>query len=100
MKIVINIPEEIKGKRDAGKVLSSDEIATVCMAIKSGTPLPKGHGDLIDRSNIYKATYADEDNLTGIGMTLEEMDAYNSGIDAMYALVRGAKPIIEADKEK
>lgn len=48
MKIVIDIPEEIKQKRDAGKVLSSEEIATVCVAIKNGTPLPAGHGRLID----------------------------------------------------
>lgn len=52
MQIVIDIPEEIKKKRDAGKVLSSEEIATVCMAIKNGTPLPKGHGDLVDFDKI------------------------------------------------
>lgn len=68
-------------------------------AFVNGTPLPKGHGDLIDRSKIYKAIPAEEDNCTGIGMTLEEMDAYNEGIDAMYSLVKGARPIIEADKE-
>ena len=49
MQIVIDIPEEIKQKRDAGKVLSNEEISTVCMAIKNGTPLPKGHGCLIDQ---------------------------------------------------
>lgn len=52
MQIVIDIPEEIKKKRDAGKVLSSEEITTVCLAIKNGTLLPKGHGDLIDRSKL------------------------------------------------
>ena len=31
-------------------------------------------------------------------MTLDEMDAYNKGIGAMYSLVQGAKPIIEADR--
>lgn len=68
--------------------------------VKNGTPLLKNHGDLIDRSKIYKAIPAEEDNSTGMGMTFEEMDAYNEGIDAMYSLVRSAKPIIEADKEK
>lgn len=48
MQIVIDIPEEIKQKRDAGKVLSNEEISTICMAIKNSTPLPKGHGRLID----------------------------------------------------
>ena len=56
-------------------------------AVRDGIPLPKGHGDLIDRSKIYKAIPAEEDNCTGAGMTFEEMDAYNEGIDAMYNLV-------------
>ena len=52
MQIVIDIPEEIKKKRDEGKVLSSEEIATVCVAIKNGASLPKRHGDLIDKNKI------------------------------------------------
>ena len=52
MQILIDIPEEIKKKRDAGKVLSSEEIATVCMAIKNGTSIPKGHGCLIDKDDL------------------------------------------------
>lgn len=67
--------------------------------ILNGTVLPKGHGRLIDADKVCKAIYAEEDNCTGMGMTFDEMDAYNEGIDAMYSLVRGAKPIIEADKE-
>lgn len=67
-------------------------------AIANGTLLPKGHGDLIDRSKIYKAIPAEEDNCTGAGMTLEEMDAYNEGIDAMYSFVKGAPTIIEAER--
>lgn len=68
-------------------------------AIANGTVLPKGHGDLIDRSKIYKAIYAEEDNCTGMGMTLEEMDTYNDGIDAMYSLINSAPTIIPADKD-
>lgn len=52
MRLIIDIPEEIKQKRDAGKVLSSEEIATVCMAIKNSTPLHNGHGRLID-ANLF-----------------------------------------------
>ena len=99
MQIVINIPEE-----KYNQIINSYQGTTVRpkdyeIAIIKGTVLPKGHGDLIDRSKIYKAIPAEEDNCTGMGMTLEEMDAYNEGIDAMYRLVKGAKPIIEADKE-
>lgn len=68
--------------------------------IKNGMIIPKGHGDLIDKSNLHKAIYAEEDNCTGMGMMLEEMDAYNEGIDAMYNLVLGAKSIIEADRSE
>ena len=31
-------------------------------------------------------------------MTLEEMDAYNNGIDAMYSVIDRASTIIPADK--
>lgn len=96
MKIVIDIGE------DYYRIIKHDVEHGMdylpCILIANGKPLPKGHGDLIDRSKIYKAIPAEEDNVTGQGMTYEEMDAYNDGIDAMYSLVRGAKPIIEADK--
>ena len=37
----------------------------------------------INANDIRKPIYAEEDNCTGIGMTFDEMDAYNDGIDAM-----------------
>ena len=98
IELVIKIPE------GAYKLLKNEGVdwlgaEHILNAVANGTPLPKGYGDLIDRSKIYKAIPAEEDNCTGMGMTLEEMDAYNKGIDAMYALVKGADTIIEADKE-
>ena len=99
IELVIKIPEEEymlikqKMKLNVGGVTSEAE-----QIIANGTPLPKGHGELIDKSKICKAIPADEDNCTGMGMSDEEMDAYNEGIDAMYSLVKGARPIIEADK--
>lgn len=72
---------------------------TLMRAIINGIPLPKGHGDLIDRSKIGKAIPAEEDNCTGFGMTYDEMDAYNDGIDSMYDKVQRVEPIIEAYKE-
>ncbi len=98
IELVIKIPEELKNEFESEKwtALSCMEMKD---ALMNGTPLPKGHGDLIDRSKIYKAIPAEEDNCTGMGMTFEEMDAYNDGIDVMYALVKGARPIIEADTE-
>lgn len=124
MQIVINIPKEFEEHFNSDKfedslqrvrfdihkafvgnkdILSGNyEIETLDMlteAFLNGTPLPKGYGDLVDKSKIIKAIPAEEDNCTGMGMTYDEMCAYNDGIDAMYDLVQGAKPIIEADKE-
>ncbi len=86
----------ICGGMRSGKTL----LVTLLRAIRNGTPLPNGHGDLIDKSKICKAIPAEEDNCTGMGMSYDEMDAYNDGIDAMYNLVQNAKIIIEADKEE
>lgn len=103
IELVIKIAEEAyQGIVNANKAHSqwgNDLLGILCAGIANGTPLPKGHGDLVDRSKIYKAIPAEEDNCTGMGMTLEEMDAYNDGIDTMYMLVKGAKLIIEADKD-
>lgn len=104
--LVIRIPEEtyksiIKSDIEVEFYRSADvfysPISIMC-AIRTGKVLPKGHGALVDKSKIYKAIYAEEDNCTGMGMTLDEMDAYNDGIDAMYSLVENAPTIIEADK--
>ena len=95
MKLIIDIH-----KKDYQSILNSGQVpyGVVC-AIMNGTPLPKGHGDLIDKSKIYKAIPAEEDNCTGMGMSLDEMDGYNEGLDVMYSLVQDAPTIIEADKE-
>ena len=98
IQIVINIPKSTYTHLCNGKSIGASLL--IENAIKNGTPLPKGYGDLIDKSKIYKAIPAEEDNCTGMGMTYDEMCAYNDGIDAMYNLVQNAKPIIEADKEK
>ena len=84
MQIVIDIPEEIKQKRDAGKVLSNMEIAMVCMAIKNGTPLPKCHGRLIDADELKKHKYHDSDRFENA---------------VAVAQIDWAKTIVEADEE-
>ena len=67
-------------------------------AVNDGVSLPSGHGDLIDKNRICKAIYAAEDNLTGSGMTYDEMDFYNDGINSMWDKLQNANPIISADK--
>ena len=56
MQIVIDIPEEIVTyiKDYCGmSIADAKEVLPIILnAIHNGTPLPKGHGDLIDRNSI------------------------------------------------
>lgn len=51
MEVVINIPDETYKATCNGSMLPPD-VKNVVEAIKNGTPLPKGHGDLIDRREL------------------------------------------------
>ena len=83
MQIVIDIPEA------AYKLLQSDEgvdwlgAEHILHAVSKGTPLPKGHGDLIDRNSIL----CDDCSCEQCGHT-----------DECFKLL--AQTIIEADKEE
>lgn len=86
MKIVIDIPEEwfCRLQNEWGWALAEN----VREAIKNGKPLPKGHGDLIDRSELLKKE---------VWGTFGE-----TGYDAPCIFkteVNDAPTIIEADKE-
>lgn len=48
MQIVIEIPDKIYEKVKEHYV-NPYEVDEICQAILDGTPLPEGHGDLIDR---------------------------------------------------
>lgn len=50
MKIVIDIPEEELYKIEHDRVITDEQRAMLFCAIKCGTVLPQGHGDLIDRN--------------------------------------------------
>ena len=57
MQIVIDIPEEdyiLATKEDFSAIYNGNHIAK---AIKNGTPLPKGHGRLIDADVLLKYRY-------------------------------------------
>lgn len=98
IELVIKIPDILMEYIVKGRDLSEEQNDEMAYAIADGIPLPKGHGRLIDISKIHKAIPAEEDNLTGQGMTSDEMDAYNDGIDAMWNLVQRAETIIEAER--
>lgn len=100
MKLVIEIPNSVYEKIIDGTIETDGYFkANLRECFRHGTPLPKGHGDLVDRNYICKAIYAADDNCTGMGMTYDEMDIYNDGIDSMWNKLQNAAPIIKADKE-
>lgn len=64
MQIVIEIPEKIYSYittqwRDIPK--NDSPISIMCNAVIDGTPLPKGHGDLIDRDDLLADSYCIDD---------------------------------------
>jgi hypothetical protein len=85
MQIVIDIPEEIKAVIDKN---GTNEIVaeTVWQAIKKGTPLPKGHGRLIDADKLEPRDISPE--------------AWYSPMWGFELVdIEDAPTIIEADKE-
>lgn len=61
MKLVINIPDYIKEKADDGKGEEFGIPLWLVYEIANGTPLPKGHGDLIDRDDLLADSYCVDD---------------------------------------
>lgn len=81
MKLVIDISEDDYIKVQDGRA----SVSMMLKAIRSGTPLPKGHGDLIDRNELKKII-KENDALTMVGFSVRLCDIDNT------------PTIIEADK--
>lgn len=56
MQIVIDIPEKLVCE-GFERLFTEEEKNILIKAIGNGTPLPKGHGDLIDRSKLVPDCY-------------------------------------------
>ena len=85
IELVIKMPEE-EYKNIC--LMSNDGIGMALYDwIANGTPLPKGHGDLIDRRELKKEVYTTTEWNGDIHRII-----YETSID-------DAKPIIEADTE-
>lgn len=50
---------------------------------------------LIDTDALSKPIYAEDDNITGCGMTSDEMYGYNDGVDTAWGRIKRA-PIVHA----
>ena len=93
MKLVIDIDEDVftrlfdNGIEDYA--IANDDLFAIAKSIRTCTPLPKGHGRIIDENKINKVyVYTDE--------------AIANNIKAISTIITGtdAPTIIEADKEK
>ena len=93
MQIVINIDEETYNDIKKGKIYSSfrDVPLESVNAIANGTPLPKGHGRLIDADEVNDAIYKCFD-----GIQFYDGTGYDIYSDSKESLDK-IQPIIEAD---
>ena len=104
MQIVIDIPEEVyKQIKDSSTIFRDDE--KICYeAVQNGTPLPKGHGRLIDADETLKAM----DSWDKFGYSCHDMFRLTKDSEKDYVSyvhyadmvksVENAPTIIEADE--
>lgn len=85
MQIVINIDENLYTRLFDNGVDNYDDAVDMAKAIRKGTPLPKGHGRLIDADS------------------MKRIDAIQRGdfnsIESIRAWIDIMPTVIEADKE-
>ena len=94
MQIVIDIPEDLYKATVNG--LDANEIWDLRLAIKNGTPLPKGHGKLKDTDKLAKEINSFKDNWDCCRNEYEagRYESYDYAVD----MIEDADTIIEADK--
>lgn len=61
MQIVIDIDENLYTRLFDNGVDNYDDAVDMAKVIRKGTPLPKGHGDLIDRDDLLADSYYIDD---------------------------------------
>lgn len=71
MQIVIDITVELYEANIRG--LEAREVWDLREAVENGTPLPKGHGDLIDRSEVIKSLFDYHKGKKTIGQCIEDV---------------------------
>lgn len=84
MKLIIDIPDILMKYIVNGKDLSEEQNDEMALAIANGTPLPKGHGRLIDAD----------------ALKTKKKHSYNEFYENVVSVaeIDWAETIIEADK--
>lgn len=89
VKVVVEIPKETYLEIRSGFITRN--AIEAAEAIKNGTPLPKGHGRLIDADEIIEQANNMADEL--------DNDYTIADIEKVGTLLESVSTIIEADKE-
>lgn len=85
MKLIIDIPEEIV-KKGFEESLTDEERHTIIRAVGNGTPLPKGHGRLVDENHVIAELVYRENLLADNVKCGQVTEIFNSAV------------VIDADK--
>ena len=93
MHIVIDIDNNLYTRLFDNGVDNYDDAVDMAKAIRKGTPLPKGHGRLIDADAILKEEYEKLE----IGFD-DYTIIYNAFVNTIKEIVNLTPTIIEADK--
>lgn len=101
MKLVIDIPENvIEGAKSSPNYYPTYHFERIWRAIANGIPLPKGHGDLIDRDkfkSLMDEYFIDTSRLHYDDLTNAEH--LNWGIENCLNEIDEMDPVIKADNE-
>lgn len=88
MQIVIKIDDNLYTRLFDNGVDNYDDAVDMAKAIRKGTPLPKGHGRLIDEQSIIDRF-----------KPIEKFEHWRIGLDGLFNVLSDAPTILEADKE-
>ena len=94
VELVIKIPEEVKNRLCFGVTYQKD-IQVLCEALNDGIILPKGHGDLFDKTEILRFLKCPKYENCDWKNCFECNESRCINLNNVNDLV----PIIEADKE-
>ena len=106
VEVVIKIPKRTYDRvSKRGIIAFGDDAYYIGHAIENGTVLPKGHGELIDKEQLFNIPLGSEYTLkdaTKYGNLCAEQQHFSYSTLMMYELadiIEDAPIIIEADKE-
>ena len=82
MKIVIDIPESIYDTIMDDKMISREQLAVLEKHIYYGTPLPKGHGRLIDADSMKSMKNIQSANFNAVALIRLWIDKQDTILEA------------------